>query len=190
VRIRILRRPHGRVSGIRLDRFEPGALYDVDATTADLLVAEGWGQRVADQAPALVIPLADDTCKPIVLVIDDDRQTRMMLTAMLSLEGYAVESAADGAEGLSRMTQPPPPALILLDLKMPRMTGEEFRQAQNLLPPPAPGIPVVIVSGQDDAALQSRRLKAVDYITKPIDDSALLRAVRSHCGPPRTSRPH
>jgi CheY-like chemotaxis protein len=186
MRIRIVGRPHGRADGISLDRFEPGFIYDVGPHIGNLLLAEGWAEPIDDQRPAMVIPLPDDKAQSLILVIDDDRATRAMLATMLTMRGYAVRSARDGQEGL-KLLQEHPPQLILLDLKMPRMSGAEFRAAQQRLPTDLARIPVVIISGVPGAESERERLRAVDFIAKPIKDSALLEAVRSVCGTPSIS---
>ena len=186
VRIRIRERPHGKADGISLDRFEPGFTYEVGSHIGNLLLAEGWAEPIDDHRPAMVIPLPDEKTKPLILAIDDDQATRVMLTTLLTLQGYAVQSARDGKEGLELLHKHVP-KLILLDLKMPRMSGSQFRKAQQALPPPFADVPVVIVSGIEGAEAQSERLRAVDFIAKPISDSALLAAVRAVCGQPSTS---
>jgi CheY-like chemotaxis protein len=186
MRVRILGRPHGKADGISLDRFEPGFTYEVGSHIGNLLLAEGWGEPVDDSRPAMVIQLPDEKTRPLILVIDDDHATRVMLTTLLTIQGYAVQSARDGAEGLE-MLHRHIPKLILLDLKMPRMSGSQFRMAQQALPPPLADIPVVIVSGIEGAEAQRERLRAVDFIAKPISDTALLAAVRAVCGQPSTS---
>ncbi len=59
MRIRILQRPPtSSIDGIRLDRFEPGFLYDVGNTLGALMLAEKWAEPVADEEPALLVPLS------------------------------------------------------------------------------------------------------------------------------------
>ena len=180
MRVRILRRPHGRADGISLGRFEPGLIYDVGSSIGNLLLAERWAEPVDDQRPAIIIPLATESNQPLILIIDDDQKTRAMLTTLLALQGYAVQSARDGKEGLA-LLQEHPPKLILLDLKMPRMSGAQFREAQQRLPKPLAEIPVVIISGVAGAEEEGERLRAIDFIAKPINDTVLLDAVRSVC---------
>jgi CheY-like chemotaxis protein len=178
MRLRIVRRPHGRADGISLERFEPGFIYDVGSHIGNLLLAEQWAEPVDVQRPAMVIPLPNEKSKSLILIIDDDQATRTMLVTLLTLQGYAVQSASDGVEGLSLLRKNPA-ALILLDLKMPRMGGPEFRAAQQELPPNLANIPVVVISGLPDAEAQRERLRAFDFIAKPINDTALLTAVRA-----------
>ena len=52
MRIRIVQRPSGRIDGVPLDRFEPGGVYDVNASIGTYLMATGYAQAVADSSPA------------------------------------------------------------------------------------------------------------------------------------------
>jgi CheY-like chemotaxis protein len=182
VRVRILSRAHGQTDGINLDRFQPGFIYDVGTTIANLLLAEGWAEPVDDERPAMLIPLPDEASRPVILVIDDDAATRAMLATLLTMHGYTVHLAEDGTSGLALLREHPP-KLILLDLKMPRMNGPEFREQQRKLPGPLADIPVVIISGGEDAEYQRERLRARYYVPKPINDSMLLNVIGAVCGP-------
>lgn len=64
-----------------------------------------------------------------LLVVDDDRDVRMMLRSLLELEGFTVGEAGDGLEGLARLRASRSPLIVLLDYKMPRMNGEEMLHA-------------------------------------------------------------
>ena len=115
-----------------------------------------------------------------VLVIDDDADIRETLTLMLQLHGYAAVGAADGREALDELKRGLRPCIILLDLMMPRMNGQQFR-AQTLLDPELAGIPVVVTSG--DASLQTKaaNLGVSGILKKPFDADELLDVVRRHC---------
>jgi CheY-like chemotaxis protein len=115
------------------------------------------------------------------LIIDDDRETRTMLATMLTVHGYAVQTASDGAEGLSLLCKQAP-KLILLDLKMPRMSGTEFCEAQQRLPKNFADVPVVIMDDVD--AVNDERLRRLRVIPKPINRRALLAIIRRICGTP------
>jgi CheY-like chemotaxis protein len=70
-----------------------------------------------------------------VLIVEDDRDTREMLATLLAMEGFHTVAAEDGLEALHllrtvRHRAPEVPCLVLLDLKMPRLGGSEFRRAQ------------------------------------------------------------
>src|SRR5690349_23695253 len=91
-----------------------------------------------------------DAVETSVLVVEDDFDLRDALVPILEYEGHRVVSAANGKEALERLRTMPPPSLILLDLMMPVMDGEQFR-AQQLRDPALASIPVVIVSAHASA---------------------------------------
>ena len=95
-----------------------------------------------------------------------------MMATLLELAGHAVVTAANGAQALSAATTHHP-ALILLDLMMPVMTGEEFRTAQ-LLQEAIRDIPVVVVSAHHQAREIGNRMNAADCLGKPVDMDHLL----------------
>jgi CheY-like chemotaxis protein len=120
-----------------------------------------------------------------VLIVDDDRDTREMLTMLLATEGFHAVAAEDGLEALHllrtvRHRAPEVPCLVLLDLKMPRLGGHEFRRAQ-LGDPSVASVPVAVLSGAKDAEQRGRALGAVATLTKPIDFEMLLDVVRRYC---------
>ncbi|MGC4085420.1 MAG: response regulator [Vicinamibacterales bacterium] len=123
-----------------------------------------------------------------VLIVEDDADTREMLVTLLGGEGFHAVAAEDGLEALHllrtvRHRTPATPCLVLLDLRMPRLGGHEFRRAQ-LADPVVAAVPVAIMSGAIDAADRAQALGAVATLTKPLDVDALLTVVRSHCVPP------
>jgi two-component system, OmpR family, response regulator CpxR len=118
-------------------------------------------------------------CRP-VLVVDDDPEIREMLRETIEDAGYPVYAAADGREALSVLeTRQPTPGLILLDLMMPVMSGEEMLRALRAVHALA-AIPVAVVTGTD----RDRPTGAAALIRKPIDLTALLRVVQQNCGGP------
>jgi DNA-binding response OmpR family regulator len=127
-----------------------------------------------------------------VLVVEDDPDTREMLTALLTTEGFYAVGAEDGLEALHllrtfRHRAPQTPCLVLLDLSMPRLSGNEFRRAQ-LNDPIVAGVPVAVVSGAIDARERAQTLGAVATLTKPINVDVLLDIVRRHCASRSASR--
>lgn len=62
---------------------------------------------------------------PAILIIDDERAIRKTLSEILSFEGYKIDEAADGEEGLKRFSEKPFD-LVLCDIKMPKLDGIEF----------------------------------------------------------------
>jgi CheY-like chemotaxis protein len=120
-----------------------------------------------------------------VLVVEDDADMRALLASLLPLEGFHTVTAEDGLEGLHllralRHQAPMTPCLVLLDLKMPRLGGMEFRRAQ-LKDPTVAGVPVAVMSGASDAESRARALGAVATVMKPIDVESLLAVVRTYC---------
>ena len=108
-----------------------------------------------------------------VLVVDDDPDSRTLLTLALSGAGYDVATAQNGQEAL-RAARSHRPDVILLDLAMPVMDGFAFRAAQ-LQDPELAGIPVLCVSGRHDAAEAARDLGLDACLEKPfcLDDVVL-----------------
>jgi len=120
-----------------------------------------------------------------VLIVEDDIETREMLASLLALEGFYVVGAEDGLEALHllrtvRHRAPHVPCLVLLDLKMPRLGGNEFRRAQ-LGDPTVASVPIAVMSGATDIDQRAQALGAVAAVTKPIDVERLLAVVRTYC---------
>jgi CheY-like chemotaxis protein len=120
-----------------------------------------------------------------VLIVEDDPDTREMLAALLATEGFHAVGAEDGLEALHllrtvRHRAPDVPCLVLLDLKMPRLGGNEFRRAQ-LGDPIVATVPIAVMSGAVDAEELAATLGAVATLTKPIDFDVLLDVVRRYC---------
>ena len=114
------------------------------------------------------------SAKVSVLVVDDDFDARNLLALALSVEGYAVMSATNGAEALA-VARRHRPGVILLDLAMPVMDGFAFREEQ-LRDPVLADIPVICVSGRHDAGQATRNLKFAGCVAKPFAlDEIVLR---------------
>jgi CheY-like chemotaxis protein len=120
-----------------------------------------------------------------VLIVEDDADTREMLATLLATRGFHTVSAEDGLEGLHllrtvRRRAPEVPCLVLLDLKMPRLGGPEFRRAQ-LGDPTVASVPVAVMSGATDLEQRAQALGAVAIVAKPIDCDLLLDIVSRYC---------
>jgi DNA-binding NtrC family response regulator len=114
-----------------------------------------------------------------ILIIEDEAAIRRVLTKILSEESdtYVVEDAEDGIQGLEKIKNNDYD-LVLCDIKMPKMDGVEVLEAVKKI---KPEIPMVMISGHGDmeTAIQTMRLGAFDYISKPPDLNRLLNTVRN-----------
>ena len=109
-----------------------------------------------------------------VFIVEDDRDTREMLGQFLELEGFHVETAANGRQALDRLTNGLKANVILLDLMMPVMDGWQFRQEQVRNEDLA-DIPVIVVSAGGRELIQ--RVNADAYLSKPVDLEELLERI-------------
>jgi DNA-binding NtrC family response regulator len=116
---------------------------------------------------------------PNILVIEDEAAIRRVLTKILSEESdtYQVDEAEDGLIGIEKIKNEDFD-LVLCDIKMPKMDGIEVLEAIKKI---KPEIPVVMISGHGDidTAVNTMRLGAFDYISKPPDLNRLLNTVRN-----------
>lgn len=114
-----------------------------------------------------------------ILVIEDEAAIRRVLVKILSEENskYQVEEAEDGLAGIEKIKKEDYD-LILCDIKMPKMDGVEVLEAVKKI---KPEIPMVMISGHGDldTAVNTMRLGAFDYISKPPDLNRLLNTVRN-----------
>ena len=117
-----------------------------------------------------------------VLIIDDDPYLRLVLRAFLEEMELAVLEAGDGSEGLATV-QMTPPALVLLDINMPGMTGFEVCRSIRALPQ-ADNTPVIVMTSMEgtEAKLEAFRCGAVDYVSKPLHLEDVEVRVRTHLG--------
>jgi class 3 adenylate cyclase/DNA-binding response OmpR family regulator len=112
-----------------------------------------------------------------ILVIDDSQQTRdFVVNYILVPNGFQPIIARDGAEGLRKALETPPPDLIVLDLEMPKMTGIqvlEALRAKHL------NIPAVLMTfhGSEQIAVQVFRLGVRDYVIKPFEVDEMLAVI-------------
>ena len=118
--------------------------------------------------------------QPTILIVEDDADTRDMIGRFLELEGYAVETAANGRQALDRLDAGAHACVILLDLMMPVMVGWEFRRIQ-VSHSTLSKIPVIVFSaaGRD----RMSQIDANDYLSKPVDLDELLDRISRYCRP-------
>jgi len=112
------------------------------------------------------------TVTPLLMVVDDDEDIREILKLFLEAEGYRVVTAANGRDALQQLQAREQPSLILLDLMMPDMDGEQFMNAFRR--GAFAKIPVVIMSGHCEAENKVIELNANCSLMKPVEYDDLV----------------
>lgn len=115
-----------------------------------------------------------------LLVVEDDDDVRQAIVETLRDEGYSVAEAENGQQALQWLRGNPDPCLVLLDLWMPQMTGDELH-AQMQQDPRLAALPIVVVTAAADGAFRARMLGARGYLKKPLDIDDLLSLVEDNC---------
>jgi len=107
-----------------------------------------------------------------ILIVDDEESFRSMLTVILKKEGYEVESAANGEEGLQRLSASDFDH-VLCDIRMPQMDGLEFLEESKKA---GAEVPIIMMSayGTVDTAIEAMKLGAYDYISKPFKPDEII----------------
>jgi CheY-like chemotaxis protein len=160
MRLRITQPPTGNIDGITLDHFRWGQVYELSPTLASLFLSKGWAE------PA-----------PLVLLVDDQDEVRQLTARVLKVNGYDVIEALDGGDALSSLCRYAPD-LVILDLNMPLVDGWQFREEQQRLADERlAAIPVLLMTGEEDAADHAAKLQAVGLVKKPFEVAHFLRAV-------------
>jgi FixJ family two-component response regulator len=114
---------------------------------------------------------------PIVFVVDDDISVRESLEALIRFVGWQTETFASAEEFLTR-PRPVAPCCLVLDVSLPELNGLEL---QKLIAPDRIDMPIIFITGHGDIPMTVQAMKAgaVEFLTKPIDDDALLSAIKS-----------
>jgi two-component system, NtrC family, nitrogen regulation response regulator NtrX len=112
-----------------------------------------------------------------ILIIDDEKAIRKTLTEILSYEGYKIDEASDGEEGLKRFSEKAYD-IVLCDIKMPKVDGIEFLEKAKEI---NGDVPIIMISGHGniDTAVEAVKKGAYDYISKPPDLNRLLITLRN-----------
>lgn len=116
-----------------------------------------------------------------ILVVEDDEDIRETLVDLLQDHGYHAIGARDGRDALLTLSRAQPlPCLIVLDLMMPVMDGQAFRDEQ-LRDPELSKIPVLVISAYHDAETRARSLNTKMAMKKPLDLDRFLDLVQQNC---------
>ncbi len=117
-----------------------------------------------------------------VLVVEDDRDVRETVIEALEDQGYEADGAGDGAAALDVLRSGTElPTLILLDLMMPGMNGQQFREAQ-LADGTLDAIPVVLLSADASIEQKAATMQAAGFLRKPVRLAALLECAARFTG--------
>src|SRR5262245_23497897 len=112
---------------------------------------------------------------PLVMVIDDDADIREMIKVLLEVDGYRVVTAIDGVDAIEKLRVGQQPVLILVDLMMPRMDGEQFIVA--LRRGGWTTVPVIVMSGHNVSGSRSDKFRGHPCLTKPVEIDDLMAIV-------------
>lgn len=112
-----------------------------------------------------------------ILIVDDEKAIRKTLGEILSYEGYKIDEAGDGEEGLKRFKEKSYD-VVLCDIKMPKIDGIEFLDKASEI---NPDIPIIMISGHGtiETAVEAVKKGAYDYVSKPPDLNRLLITIRN-----------
>lgn len=116
------------------------------------------------------------------MIVDDDEDIRDVVGMLLQLEGFQVVSAKDGLDALEQLRAGLRPALVLLDMMMPRMDGEMLLTLLRADPELARQ-PVAVMSGHHAARQKALELGASGCLVKPVELADLLRLVHRFATP-------
>ncbi|MGE3961198.1 MAG: response regulator [Dehalococcoidia bacterium] len=118
----------------------------------------------------------------LVLVIDDERPIRDLVSSLLSDEGYPVRTYSSAQAALVDITTGSVrPDVVLLDMRMPGMDGPQFAEA---LRSHSPGIPIVVMTAARDARQWAEEINAAGYLPKPFDIDWVIDTLEGVIGPP------
>jgi two-component system response regulator FixJ len=125
--------------------------------------------------------------EPIVYVVDDDQAMVESLSWMIESVGLKVKTFTRAQEFLDAY-RPEHPGCLLLDVRMPGMSGPELQTKLNEFPQPI--LPIIFISGHGDVPLAVRVMKAgaVDFLTKPFNDQILLESINKALRTDKTNR--
>jgi FixJ family two-component response regulator len=145
---------------------------------------ESWEPRGGPREALMTIPSTAghdarssnvSDAPPIVFVVDDDISVRESLEALIRCAGWRTETFASAREFLDRPRGPAPSCLIC-DVTLPDLNGLEL---QKVVAADGCDTPIVFITGYDDVAVTTQAMKAgaVEFLTKPFGDDALLATV-------------
>jgi len=148
---------------------------DVSVSASTNASGSNDGVAIRHDTYSSAIDMYDDE---YVLIIDDDKHDREMLSRHLEKAGFAVTAVSSGTLGL-QMAESRPPLVILLDILMPGIDGLQVLESLKQQPATA-AIPVVMISVVEEQH-RARQLGALEYLSKPLQKSQLLAMMQRLC---------
>ncbi|CAH0148798.1 MULTISPECIES: response regulator [Pseudomonas] len=136
----------------------------------------------AEREALSAVMLEPDLPPQRVLIVDDDKDARELLSEILALDGIHCMTAASGETALRMLETRPSIGLLITDLRMGNVDGLELirliRESERA------ALPIIIVSGDADVkdAIEAMHLSVVDFLLKPIDTEKLLGLVKRELG--------
>jgi FixJ family two-component response regulator len=115
-------------------------------------------------------------CSATVFLVDDDPSVRRALSRLIKSAGYQVQAFGSAREFLDFRPQPEGPACLVLDIRMPGLTGMDLQQRLDEM---HSLLPIIFITGHGDIPTSVKAMKAgaVDFLPKPVKDADLLRAI-------------
>lgn len=125
---------------------------------------------------------------PIVFVVEDEKLVRRAVERLIRAAGFEVRAFSSARDFLSA-DRPDAPACLVLDVRLPDLSGMDLQQE---LIAAGDGLPIVFVTGHGDIPMTVRAMKAgaVEFLTKPFRDQELLRAIEQGISLSRAAREH
>ncbi|CAI8750070.1 MULTISPECIES: response regulator [unclassified Pseudomonas] len=136
----------------------------------------------AEREALSAVMLEPDLPPQRVLIVDDDKDARELLSEILALDGIRCMTAASGEAALKMLAEKPSIGLVITDLRMGNVDGLDLiRQVRESV---RAALPIIIVSGDADVkdAIAAMHLSVVDFLLKPIDTVKLLGLVKHELG--------
>lgn len=117
--------------------------------------------------------MASASTKPTVLIVDDEASIRKVLSELLSMEGYPIETATNGQEALDMLARSPRSLIVLLDISMPVKSGRDVMMELNARPSDRAKHKILFISAVDRLAA-NRDVRPDGEIAKPFEVAAIL----------------
>ena len=138
------------------------------------------GDTTAEEVERVLGGTKEAKTEPVVFVADDDPVQRVLISSVLRKNGFQAVDASDGMAALTRITSGEECALLVTDLEMPVMTGDELIR-QLRANPRTRALPIIVVTSSNDEARESQLidLGADDYLRKPLEPTRLVARVKA-----------